>query len=161
MTFKELASRITGVSFPVFGISWNPPKPDIEVAKNVITYLEDKRVLYNPYALEVPTDCMESVISMRKYLTEQLILVNKVSELNDILKAMRNACRKFLDMTNRLHFLRKPVQNKYYSKLENWEEMFFFSGIGELRGTMGILIAKILIMYGIDCEDNLLKIIPH
>lgn len=44
MTFKEIASKITGVSFPVFGVSWNPGKPDIKIAQEVINFLEDRRV---------------------------------------------------------------------------------------------------------------------
>ena len=38
--------------------------------------------------------------------------------------------------------------------------MEFYSGIGELRGTIGILIGRLLVMYGLDCESDLLKIIP-
>jgi len=38
--------------------------------------------------------------------------------------------------------------------------MEFYSGIGELRGTMGSLTGKLLVMFGIDCESDLLRIIP-
>ena len=52
MTFKQILSRLTGISCPVFGIQWNPPEPEITVAQRVISFLEDRRVLYNPFDLE-------------------------------------------------------------------------------------------------------------
>jgi len=72
MTFKEIVSRITGFSFPLFGVSWNPSKPEIEVARKVITFLEDRRVLFIVYELESPSHCAESIVKIREFLTEQL-----------------------------------------------------------------------------------------
>lgn len=160
MTFKEIANSITGISCPVFGISWNPPKLESKIAERVIIFLEDKRVLYNPYDLEMPDHCVQSIDSIRKFLTEQLFDVGKDAELNHNLRAMRSACRKFLDMT---------TMNNNYFKRENGRighnmglggQMLFYSGIGELRGTFGVLIAQVLVMYGIDCESELLTILP-
>jgi len=155
MTFKEIANRITGISMPVFGISWNPPKLEKQIAEKVIVYLEDKRVLYNPYELEVPKHCIESVNQIRVFLTEQLYDVERGSELSNILRAMRDACRKLLDMLtmNDIH-----ITNAYDIGLGT--QMVFYSGVGELRGVFGILIVKLLVMNGIDCESNLITILP-
>ena len=156
MTFKEVASRITGISIPVFGVSWNPPKLEKQVAEKIITYLEDRRVLYNPYELESPKHCVESINQIRSFLTEQLYDVDRDSELSLILRAMRDACRKCLDMVmnTNLH-----IENGYQMGGLG-EQMIFFSGVGELRGVFGLLIAKVLVMHGIDCETNLIKILP-
>lgn len=43
MAYKEIASKITGFSCPIFEISWNPPKLKIETAAKIITFLEDRR----------------------------------------------------------------------------------------------------------------------
>ncbi|WP_288427327.1 DUF6650 family protein [uncultured Spirosoma sp.] len=155
MTFKEVANRITGISIPVFGISWNPPKLERQIAEKVIVYLEDKRILYNPYELEVPKHCIESISQIRVFLTEQLYDVERGSELGNILRAMRDACRKLLDMLtmNDVH-----ITNAYDIGLGT--QMVFYSGVGELRGVFGILIAKLLVMHGIDCESNLVTILP-
>ena len=72
MNFREIATRLTGISCPVFGVSWNPPEAERTVARRVIAYLEDRRVLYNPGELEVPEHCVESVLEMRRYLTQEL-----------------------------------------------------------------------------------------
>lgn len=45
MPFKEIANSITGISCPVFWISWNTSKMESKIVEKVITYLEDKRVL--------------------------------------------------------------------------------------------------------------------
>ena len=51
--FTEIANRITGISTPVFGVSWNPPTLDSDIAKKLLTFFEDRRVLYrSPYHLE-------------------------------------------------------------------------------------------------------------
>lgn len=155
MTFKEIASKITGFSFPIFGISWNPSKPEIVVARKVITFLEDRRVLYVVYELESPKHCAESVIKIRVFLTEQLFDLDTKSELATTLRAIRSACGKFLN----------TIQNQYYFDKSNrdfgmGEQIHFFNAMGELRATIGILISKILVMHGLDVEGQLIAIIP-
>ncbi len=156
MKFLEIANRITGVSLPIFGISWNPPKLERQIAEKVITYLEDRRVLYNPYELESPKHCVESINQIRVFLTEQLYDLDRDSELSQTLRAMRDACRKTLDMatSNNLHIEGGHNMQRF------GEQMIFFSGVGELRGVFGFLIAKLLVMHGIDCETSLIKILP-
>jgi Family of unknown function (DUF6650) len=60
MRFKEILSRLTGISVPVFGVSWNPPEADRAVVKRVVAFLEDRRVLYAPSEMEVPEHCVHS-----------------------------------------------------------------------------------------------------
>ena len=70
MKFKEVISRITGFSVPIFGVSWNPPQPDVTAARRVLVFLEDRRVLYNPYNIEAEDQCIYSVTEIRRFLTE-------------------------------------------------------------------------------------------
>ena len=67
MTFKEIANKLTGFSIPIFGVSWTPAKLEIEVTKKIITFLEDKRVLYVVYELESPEHCITSIIQIRNF----------------------------------------------------------------------------------------------
>lgn len=159
MTFREIANKINGISCPIFGVSWTPAKLEIEIAEKVITFLEDKRVLYNPYELEMPQHCIESILQIRSFLTTQLFDLERNSELGMILRAMRSACRKFLDSTESQYYFNKN-SNRIDRDLGMGGQFHFYSGMGELRGVMGILIAKILIMHGLDCESELIRIIP-
>src|SRR5579859_663151 len=90
LLFKEIASKITGFSTPVFGISWEPPKEDRETAKSVVNFLEDRRVLYNPTELEVPHHCVSSVLEIRQFLTEKMDSLDQNSELTKNLRTMRS-----------------------------------------------------------------------
>src|SRR4051812_11580513 len=99
MKFKEILSRLTGISCPIFGVSWNPPALEVAAAKRLIRALEDRRVLYNPFELEDPQHCVHSVIEIRKLLTETLSADNVAGDFAANLRAIRAACRHFLDQT--------------------------------------------------------------
>ncbi len=86
MKFKQIARRLTGFGTPVGGLSWEYRKGDAGIARDVISYLEDRRVLYNPSELEVPEHCAQSVIEIRHYLTERLADLDPGSPLREPLK---------------------------------------------------------------------------
>lgn len=65
VTFKEIASRITGISIPVFGVSWNLPESDREIVRETLIFLEDRRALYNDFAHELDHEVSQSVPNLR------------------------------------------------------------------------------------------------
>jgi len=154
MKFKEIGKRLTGFSIPVIGVSWNPDNTSKDIAKRVISFLEDRRVLYYPGEMELPHYCVSSIIEIRRFLTEQIPAVSD-KNLQDSLKAMRNACRKFLDIVDE-----KEEQRKYGGQYNNWANWVFFGAIGEVRGVFGIHIAKIAASYKLDIENDLASILP-
>jgi hypothetical protein len=40
MKFKAILNRLTGLSCPIFGISWNPIESEIIIATRIIRYLD-------------------------------------------------------------------------------------------------------------------------
>lgn len=159
MTFKEIANRLTGFSIPIFGVSWTPAKLEIETAKKVIIFLEDKRVLYVVYELESPRHCITSVIQIREFLTTQMFDLGDKSELANILRAMRSACRKFLDGVQSQWYFDKG-RGEISHELGMGGQIHFYNAMGELRATMGILIARMIVMHGLNFEGDLINIIP-
>ncbi len=161
MRFTELLSRLTGFSTPIFGVSWNPPQADIAVAKRVITVLEDRRVLYDPTDVEVAEHCISSVLQIRQFLTQVLVDKNESDGLADHLRAMRFACRKFLDMVgvpaDQREFLFSHHQG-FRNGLHDWR---LNQALGELRATFGVHIVHIAVKYGLDVEDQLAVILPE
>jgi hypothetical protein len=155
--FKEIASRLTGFSTPVFGVSWNPPQAHITIARRMITYLEDRRVLYNPYHLEDPWQCVQSVLDMRKYLTSELGSLDADEGPAPHLRAMRAACRKFLDSVQEDGNGRRPYRRHWGSGPDNW---IFNSALGELRGVIGVHVAALAALHGLDVEGDLATILP-
>ena len=97
MKFKNIIKRLNGISNPVFGVSWNPSTTDKDQAREIIAFLEDRRVLYNPSEMEMPDYCVQSVIEIRRFITQKVGTVQG-AELQESLMAMRASCRKFLDM---------------------------------------------------------------
>ena len=95
MKFREITSRLTGISSPIFGVSWNPPPAEVTIARRVIAFLEDRRVLFADESVEVPSHCVASVIDLRRYLTSEIQQLAD-GELSSSLRAMRAACRKFM-----------------------------------------------------------------
>lgn len=155
MKFKEIAKRLTGFSSPIFGVSWNPPESETSVAKRVIAELEDRRVLYNPSEMEVPHHCVQSVTEIRRMLSAELGAIDSNSALSKSLRAMRSACRKFLDTVGAderiVHYGAHP------GHFASWQ---FNGAIGELRGVFGVHLAQIAAQHGLDIEDELAAILP-
>jgi hypothetical protein len=156
MKFKEIVGRLTGFSVPVFGVSWNPPEPEVKKARRIITFLEDRRVLYNPSEAESPDHCVQSVIDIRHFLTEEISTGSPEGQLVASLRAMRSACRKFLDAVGDRdgEIMRFGGHSGHFA---NWK---FLSALGELRGVFGVYLASIATTYGIDIEDDLAAILP-
>ncbi len=156
MKFSEIASRLTGISCPLFGFSWNPPETARSVARKIIIFLEDRRVLFVPSEMELPDYCARSIIEIRGYLTSQLQNISDDSNLNAPIRAMRAACCKFLNRMNSNTDTLLPNAGKW----GHWASWEFASALGEMRGTFGIMIAQLSASYGIDVKDGLASIIP-
>lgn len=156
MKFREIAARLTGISTPVFGVSWNPADSEVAVARRVITYLEDRRVLYVPSEVEIPHHCVESVLQIREFLTHELGGLTSDGQLSRSLAAMRAVCRKFLQTVqqddNRI--VRFGADRSHYA---SW---VFIGALGELRGVFGLHIAAIAAAFGLDVESDLSAILP-
>jgi hypothetical protein len=157
MKFNEIASRITGISCPVFGISWNPPEAEVSIARRVITYLEDRRVLYDPCQVEIPRYCVESIIQIREFLTNELARINQPNEFSASLRAIRAACRKFL---TRIQGNGGDIVS-YANHRGHFASWIFYDALGQLRGVFGIHIAQLAVRHGLDIEDDLAQILPE
>ena len=155
MRFLEVANRLTGISCPVFGVSWTPSELEVTTARRVISFLEDRCVLYNPTEVELPEHCVRSVLEIRQFLTPQLGEMDPQDELSKNLTAMRTACRKFLDSIT-------PVMSDglQHNSLRGFSEWVFISALGEMRGIIGLHVALIATRNGLDLGRDLARIVP-
>jgi hypothetical protein len=156
LLFKDIASKLTGFSTPLFGVSWQPPETERKIAISIVTFLEDRRVLYNPTELEIPHHCISSVVEIRHFLTEVLADLDQKSELANNVRTMRAACRKFLDAAQGLE--RDHLLSFSRSNYSSWE---FYGSLGEMRGIFGICLSHILLAYKLDIEEELATILPY
>lgn len=147
--FGKIAKSLTGFSTPVFGISWNPPETDRAVVRKLITFLEDRRALYNPFNIETPMFVDQSILEIRKELTNLLQSLGNDSDVSPYLRAMRAACRKYMN----------EVGNQISQRF-HFRDFEVFASLGELRAVFGVYIAQLAVKYGIDVEDELASILP-
>lgn len=160
MKFSEIAGRITGIGTPILSLQWKPPVVDIEIAREVMVFLEDRRVLYSPYEVEMPDHVVASVFQIRHFLTDCLRRGGVATELSDSLNAMRTACRKFIESVGdrRGPDLHLPTSSEIVrGGTPSW---IFNQALGELRGVFGMHIAQLAVRYRLDVPDDLATILP-
>jgi len=155
MKFSEIANRLTGISTPFGGASWQPAEMEIATARRVVAFLEDRRVLYEPGEMEVPSHCVHSVIEIRHCLSDELGKLDGGSELAASLRAMRAACRKFLERVGT-----DGRDGIHYANSGGYHSWTFGSALGELRGAVGVHVARIAAAFKLDVEDRLASILP-
>lgn len=151
MKFERIYKNITGLSCPIFGIQWNAPPIEADVAKNIVLFLEDKRVLFNPADMEDAGHCAQSVSEIRSELTKGLQVLPSHSNLAKSLRRMRKSCQDFSNKLGNPNFSQfdLPVQTSILER-----ELF------KLREKCGVSIAEIAVAYGLDVDDGLASIIP-
>lgn len=112
--------------------------------RDLLLVLEDRRALYNDYAFEIEHEVSQSVLQIRAELTRTLQRLPEGSEASGSLRAMRAACREYLNNTRRgfgPHFQ-------------------FMLELGKLRALVGQHIAYLAVKYGLDIEGDLALILP-
>uniref|UniRef100_A0AAU3I336 Uncharacterized protein n=1 Tax=Streptomyces sp. NBC_01393 TaxID=2903851 RepID=A0AAU3I336_9ACTN len=155
MKVLEIMRRIKGFSTPLGGIDWDLPLPQRTVAEKVVVYLEDRRVLTMPravmHAVEEPDRCVASVLQIREMLTGILMEPDTGDDLAENLKAMRAACRRFLDAAGPNH------SGHVRGRLES---ATFGAALGELRAVFGIQLGVIATRYKLELPEELTSILP-
>jgi len=153
MNFKEIGRRLTGISLPFGGISWQPPsESETTVVRRVIAYLENRRVLFDPFNVESPDWSIESILQLRSFLTEEIGKLDPKSHLAETLRAMRAACFKFLQQI--------ASGGRRYQEPGAVPEWLFYQSLGELRGSFGIYIAELAVRHKLDIKEPLIQILP-
>jgi hypothetical protein len=151
----DLARRITGFSTPFFGVQWTPPSAERDAVRAFLSFLEDRRVLYTPYHLEVGGDVERSVHEIRRRCTEGLAALPDQSRATGPVRAIRAACRRFHDEP------RADFRNLYQRDFGEFRDQAgFFTALGELRATIGAQIAILAVLYEVELEAELATILP-
>lgn len=117
----------------------------------------DRRVLFVPYHLEVVSQVTSSVLRIRELLTETLQALPETARAAGSVRAMRAACRRFLEEP---HPDFRNLPPHYGSGRFGDEEGSppFFVALGELRATFGTHVAALAYQYGVDVEGELASI---
>lgn len=155
LNLKDLANRLTGFSTPLGGLSWKPPVAERDEVRAFLTTLEDRRVLFNPYHLEVESQVVHSVTEIRQRCTKALASLPEGSHAVGPVRAIRAACRRFLDEP---HEDFRFFDDRRFGR--HREGPGFFTALGELRAAIGAQIAILALQYQIELEAELASIVP-
>jgi hypothetical protein len=154
LKIADLARRITGFSTPTVGVSWTPQAADRNTVRAFLTFLEDRRVLFNPFRLEVAYQVQQSIQQIRAECTKAIGSIPDNSPAAAPLRGIRAACRRFLDepLTSNVRF----HQRDFYGP----EGPEFFTALGEFRAMVGAHVAGLAVLYKIELEVELASIVP-
>jgi len=138
--------HLTGISCPIFGVSWTSPEDERQQVGQYLAFLEDRRVLFDDYCYEDKSYVNLSIIEIRKETTT-LIGKHLAAEAQDSLRAIRAACRDYLSTSDTRKRSRCDMAGTW-------------SRLGQLRSLVGVHIARLCTIYGIKVEQQLLSIFP-
>jgi hypothetical protein len=145
----ETKRRLIGFTLPsVLGIggggaNWEVTPGDRAMARSVLQVLEDRRVLYDSFQAEDPSDFIKSVELIRTGVAP-FIKDSQSPELRDPLRAIQAACRQFLTEVHESNQALGP----------------FYQALGSLRARVGISVAVIIETFDIDVDEHLAKLMP-
>lgn len=89
--------EINGISFPIGGVSWGKSITAKDRFRDLLLFLESKRILVNPIEMEVKHECIESVLDIKSRLMSTTPDVSFNVEDIGIIRIWVDACNKFLD----------------------------------------------------------------
>jgi len=132
-----------------------PTLHEIQVAKNLIAFFEDRRVLYDLYEIEVPKRAFQSVEIVRKELTKVKAELNTEVTLSKRVTDMRVACRKFFEEVREVDM----NELRWNPDDPNWNR--FCNALSALRMVFGLQLAGIAQDYKISLEESLQMLVPR
>jgi hypothetical protein len=141
--------RINGVSSPIGGISWEYTENEKRQIQKLFYFLESKRLLINPADMELPYQCAQSAVEIKKFVIGLLcdFKFSKDTELH--LKELCDACNDFL---NELNWQQRPqiiyknnagdwVDSNFSKIMKTFREVFR-ANITYMGGKYGLLFDK-------------------
>jgi hypothetical protein len=142
----------TGAGAFGFSLNWEKVPGDKDIARRVITFLEDRRLLFGERHFEDELHCVRSAIEIRRFLSDELTRARPGRSLEQSLRAIRTAMRAFVDSAGP-----DAVNFRYHNG--HMTDPFSLA-LGELRSLVGLHLAVITDQYDIEIEDDLAQILP-
>ena len=149
---QAVPHKVTGIGVGGFSIDWEKVDGDADIARRVVAYLEDRRVLFGERHCEDERFCVRSALEIRRFLTNEIGRSGVGCSLTASLRAMRVACRAFVDAAG-------PDARNFRDHMPHQTDRFSLA-LGELRSVVGWHVAVLADVYGVDVEAELRAIMP-
>jgi hypothetical protein len=145
--------RPTGFSLPPgFGIQWEFAEGDKAIARKVVIFLENRRLLFGERHMEDEMYCVRSAIEIRNWLTDLIPSARDGGGAEQSLRAIRAACTQFVNQAG--------PEARNFRGLYGDGANLFGQALGQLRSLVGIQLALLVDRYKFKVEDDLLVIFP-
>lgn len=149
---------IRPVSFKIGPVSvgWEFVEADRAVASRLLTFLEDKGVLYNTYAKKCPSGVMESIGQIRDRVQRDMEGLSRDSFLFAVLNKMKDHIKQFRNYACRTCAEDAPLlctDCKVYGS-------GCVDALDGLRAALGFEIAQFSSKYGLVVHDPLATKLP-
>jgi Family of unknown function (DUF6650) len=142
--------RITSIGTPWFSVGWEYRESDADVVRRVFSFLEDRRVLYEPLNAQIFSYVGQSAAQIRQMLDQELGTGLVSDQLSKSFKAILSALRKFM---NDLEKLEQRQGSGLSDPLEVRDQQVL--ALGEMRGRVNPILASLAEKYRIEVEEEL------
>jgi hypothetical protein len=149
--FLEFLKRFTGVSVPLFGLSWTPPPLERPAIVRLIAQLSDHRVLFDSGCGVLRRDMIDSSKLLREQITEAMAQIGDGSHGRPFLAEARRACQDFQSF----------IERKFNSDGYGGPEEDFYIALGELRAIVARSIVQLCELYGITVDSEVARIVEN
>lgn len=143
---------LNGFSVAWGGLSWDNNITSKEYFEKLLFYLESKRILVNPFSMEEKTQCIESVLEIKHFLTELPIEVEFTKEERDFLRTMIRACNCYLDNVKK-----RSVPRILYQDENRWTDVAFDKAMKEFRSSFRDTIKLIENRYHLHFDNTIFE----
>lgn len=120
--------ELNGISLPFGGISWDNNTTAKDRFRYLLLFLESKRILTNPFYMELKDECIESVLEIKHALVD----ITKDAEFTemdiDIVRSLIAACNSYLDAVRP-----DSVPRLIYKDGYSWADAVFESAMKKFR----------------------------
>ena len=138
--------KITGVSVPFGGVSWEYTEPEKKYIQDLFFYLESKRVLTNPMDMEIKAWCEQSAIEIRNTLDSVLSKADYHQDTINCIRSMMNACNVFLDDMRKVDITGIIYKNNH----GDWEHSGYSAAMKKFRKVFRDNIQFLSSAYGLE-----------
>lgn len=147
--------RLTSLSIPfIGGVKWEYLPAEKELVEKLITYFENKLILFKFVSVRCPGKMIDSVINIRKTVQASMEELNRGDYLFKTLNIIRKATHDFLC------YATNNCENPVSCKDCCLTEPNCLGGLLELRKAAGKAIAELCIAYEVEVDDTLEVIFP-
>lgn len=138
----------------MWGLQWERKDNDRELARRLFIHLEDHRMLWKDFSVEIEEHCIQSAERARHELTALLTSPEIGPHLAEGLSAIRAAFRAFMDEVG------EEYRDRYHRHHYPGDRTDPLSlALGRLRGVVGVQIGEIASTWDVAVPDDLATIV--